>query len=595
MLKKDKEISTFRVFKKMLPMVLKAAPFNFFSMIILGLISSLFLAGSTFATEKFFNAATNLVNGTTTMKLTILAGLFLAFVFITSGIVNVIINLNGDKLFNISAGYITTFVNKKACKIDPINFEISEILDDINKAGQGVMGGIFLISILNIILTAYIPYFIFMGIYLYSLDPILIFALFCIFIPVILNEFIKVKLFTNLENESANFRREFEHYEKCIIDKEYFKETRILGAFTYFNKRYISTLNNLNKRTWKAEKKSNSLELLMKCITVLGYGIILYLLFISLMGGKITVGAFGAVLASIGTVFTMTEELICMQIGNISRNFGAIKNLINFLELEEREGKEVEILEPPTIELKNVSFSYPCSEKLNLDNVSLKINTKETIAIVGENGAGKSTLMKVILGLYLPTKGDVIFEGYNTKEISRNSIFSKSSAVFQKFQKYKFTLGENVSISDINRVDPKNIIKNLEEVDMSMDKECFTDGLDTMLSREFDGVDLSGGQWQRIAIARGLYNFNNLIVLDEPTAAIDPIEEGKIFNKFKEIAKDKTAIIVTHRMGTVKIADRVVVLDDGKIIEVGTHEEIINKNGKYKEMYEAQSKWYSFN
>ncbi|MGL4570768.1 MAG: ABC transporter ATP-binding protein [Clostridium sp.] len=594
MLKKDNNISTLQVFKKILPMVIKATPFNFLLMIVLGIVGSVFMVGTTFATEKFFNAATNLASGESTIKVTIIAGLFLAFIFIASNITNVIINLNGNKLFNVAAGYITNFVNKKASKIEPINFEVTETLDDINKAHQGVMGGIQLIGVLGMIITTYVPYFVFMGIYLYSLNPILIFAILCAFVPVIINEFIKVKLFANLENESANTRREFEYYEKCIIDKEYFKETRLLGAFSYFNKKYKKSLDILSKKIWKAEKKTNSLELLMKCFTLVGYGIILFLLFISLMDGKITIGAFGAVLSSVGMVFMLTEEAICMHIGNVSRNFGAVKNLINFLDLEERGGNDVELLEAPEIELKNVSFSYPCSEKLNLDSINLKINAKETIAIVGENGAGKSTLMRVILGLYLPTKGDVIYDNYNTKEISQKSIFSKSSAVFQKFQKYKFSLADNISISDIDRVDLNSIKENLKEVDIDLNRECFTDGLNTMLSREFDGIDLSGGQWQRIAIARGLYNFNNIIVLDEPTAAIDPIEEGKIFNKFKEISKDKTAIIVTHRMGTVKIADRIVVLDDGKISEVGSHEEIINKNGKYKEMYEAQSKWYNF-
>lgn len=231
--------------------------------------------------------------------------------------------------------------------------------------------------------------------------------------------------------------------------------------------------------------------------------------------------------------------------------------------------------EAPSLEIKNTSFSYLGSEKLIIDNINLEIKPKETIAIVGENGAGKSTLMKLILGVYMPTTGDVLFNGYNIKELSQHSIFSKSSAVFQKFQKYKFSLRENISISDIDNVNDEKIKKNLEEVEVELERDYFSEGLDTILSREFGGIDLSGGQWQRVAIARGLHNFSNLIVLDEPTAAIDPIEEGKIFNKFKEITKDKTAIIVTHRMGTVKIADRVVVLDEGKISEIGAHEEFI--------------------
>lgn len=594
MLKKNKDLSVFKVYIKVFPLVFKGATLHYFFELIINFLLSIFMVLSTIGIQRFFESATALAEGKVSIKVVYISGIILAVIFVLYGILNMAFNILGAAFFHKVAGYITNFVNKKASRIEPINYENVETLDHINKAHQGVTGSILLIGVLNMIVTTYISYFIFMGIYLYSLNPILIFAIVCIFIPVIINQFIRVKIYTRLEDKAANLRREFEYYEKCIMDREYFKETRLLGAFGYFNNKYKNSLGNLNNKIWEAEKKSNSLELLMKIVTAIGYGIIIYLLFTSLMSGKITIGAFGAVLTSLGILLTLTEELICMHIGNITANFGAVRNLINFLDLEERDGKNIEFNEAPSLEIKDVSFSYPCSEKLIIDNINLEIKSKETIAIVGENGAGKSTLMKLILGLYMPTTGDVLFNGHNTKELSQHSIFSKSSAVFQKFQKYKFSLRENISISDIDNVNDEKIKKNLEEVEVGLERDCFSEGLDTILSREFGGVDLSGGQWQRVAIARGLYNFSNLIVLDEPTAAIDPIEEGKIFNKFKEIAKDKTAIIVTHRMGTVKIADRVVVLDEGKISEIGTHEEIIKNEGKYKEMYEAQSKWYEF-
>ncbi|MGL5245142.1 MAG: hypothetical protein ACRC7R_08230, partial [Sarcina sp.] len=272
MLKKEKDISVFKVFKKLLPMCFKASPFMLTLNLLLGLLVSFSIFGKTIATQGFFDAATNLFNGTSTMQTAILAGIFLAFIFILGNVTNAILNINGNYLFEKIAGYITNFVNKKASKIEPINFESSETLDHINKAHQGVMGGIFLVTNALMIITTYAPYFVFMGIYLYKLNPILVVSLFCVFIPVILNQFIRVKVFSKLENESANIRREFDYYEKCIIDREYFKETRLLGAFGYFNKKYRNSLEKLNKKVWKAEKKANSIELLMKAITVLGYG-----------------------------------------------------------------------------------------------------------------------------------------------------------------------------------------------------------------------------------------------------------------------------------------------------------------------------------
>lgn len=592
MLEKNKKISVFKVYKRVYPMVVKSAPLNYFFNIIIGLSLSLTTAGVTVVTQVFFDSATELSKGEISLRTTILSGIFLGFLFILNRVLNMVLNLSGNVYFNKAAGYITNFVNKKASKIEPINYENSETLDYINKAHQGVIGSVLLIAILDMIITTYGFYFIFMGVYLYKLNPILIFSIVCVFIPVIINQFIKVKIYTKLEDGLANTRREYDYYEKCIIDREFFKETRLLGAFNYFNKKYKISLDKLNKKVWEAEKKHNSLELLMKIVTSLGYGAIMYLLFSSLMRGKITIGAFGAVLTSIGSLMILTEELISMQIGKITANFGAVKNLMNFLDLEEREGKEININDAPYLELKNLSFNYPNSKKLILDRVNLEIKPKETIAIVGENGAGKSTLMKIILGLYLPTQGQIKINGIDMKELSPKCIFKNTSAVFQKFQKYKFTLRDNILISNINMADDKKIKDILKEVEIDLKRDCFKDDLDTMLSREFGGIDLSGGQWQRIAIGRGLYNFSNLIILDEPTAAIDPIEEGKIFSKFKEIAKEKTAVIITHRMGTVKIADKIVVLDKGRISEMGTHEEMMKTNGKYKEMYEAQSKWY---
>ena len=239
------------------------------------------------------------------------------------------------------------------------------------------------------------------------------------------------------------------------------------------------------------------------------------------------------------------------------------------------------------------SFSYIGSEKKALDHVSLNIKGGETIAIVGINGSGKTTLSRLLLGLYTPNEGIVKIGGVDTKEVKRHSVTRGMSAVFQKFQKYKMTVAENIQIGDSELQDNNDILNVcIKQADIDLTEDKFSDGLETMLSRDFDGIELSGGQWQRIAIARGLYRIRDVIVLDEPTAAIDPIEETRLYERFAEVSKGKTSVLITHRIGSARIADYIVVMNEGKIVEIGTHEELVSQNGLYKEMFDAQIKWY---
>jgi ATP-binding cassette subfamily B protein len=183
-----------------------------------------------------------------------------------------------------------------------------------------------------------------------------------------------------------------------------------------------------------------------------------------------------------------------------------------------------------------------------------------------------------------------MINGMDTTKTNSKSVFHGLSGVFQKYQRYQMTLKENIQISDNDNM---HAIDNaIEQGGVDINGPSFPAGGSTMLSREFDGVDLSGGEWQRVAIARGLYRVHNVIVLDEPTASIDPIEESRIYRKFIELSKDKTAIIVTHRLGSTKIADRVIVMDKGKIIDVGSHYELMQKNGLYAKMFNSQASWY---
>ena len=481
-----------------------------------------------------------------------------------------------------------------AANTDPIAYEDSAHLNDIEKAREAIMGWgarTFTWGFIELF-TFYTPFFIFLSVYLFNLRPILPFILALIALPIILENVIKTKIMTEAENRAAPLRRAADHYENALVAREYLKETRQLGAYGFFYGLYRKTLRLFTRERWRALSKVRISDLIFRIPIVMAHVGVIVMLVFSLRDGYITVGAFAAVLATIDRLFDVMYGLFQWgYFSSLPENLAISRNLVNFFHLPKREGTQ----ELPTglhgISLRNVNFRYPGRDDCALQNINLDIYPGETIALVGVNGAGKSTLVKLMAGLYLPTSGTVQIGGINTAEITMPSLFARASGVFQRYQRYKLTARDNIAIST-GQEDDNAMVSTAKQAGVELDAESYPHGLDTMLSREFDGVDLSGGQWQRLAIARGLYRGHNFIVLDEPTAAIDPLEERHIYHAFTELAKDKTAVLVTHRLGASRIARRILVMDEGQIAEEGSHDELMAKNGLYAELFNSQAQWY---
>lgn len=573
--------------------VIGACPMYFLFICIIDILLGLTLALNTLALDNFFSLVGQYVAGKTVLS-GVLSSLILLILCILANPV-----LNGlSTVFCLDyerkvIGKLEKMFNDKCAMQQTASFEETSFLDGINKAQKGVKNSVSLITGIVDATLIYIPYFLIIGVYLYSLKPNLIIIIFLFSIPIMFSQMFKSKLYASLEDKAAPLRRECEHYGECIIGKEKFKETRLLGAYNFFIKRYKNRLQTLNNVTMKTQVKSIRIELLFKIPVLLGHVITLLLLVRYLLDGSISVGNFGAVLASTGMIMNMLEQMICYIIGNSMKQIGTVDNYLKFMNIKESVGKQINYEKAPAIELKDVSFSYPGSKKDVISKVSIKFDSEEVIAIVGENGAGKSTLVKLISGIYLPNKGSVYFNGEDTRGLDPKTLMSNISSVFQDYQRYKMTLQDNIIISDTSTTLINQCAQNsLKEADLNVNSKVFPQGMNTMLSRDFDGVDLSGGLWQRVAIARGFYKKHNMILLDEPTAAIDPVEESKLYMKFIQLSKGKTSFIVTHRLSLTKMADRVVVMDQGKVVQIGTHKELISVKGKYQELYSSQSKWY---
>ncbi len=563
--------------------------------IVFAAVMGVVTAANVFFKQSFFDSVGSLAEGNATLSRTLMCGVGMAMFLVLTLLLQGASQLIYNNFNMLIMGHMGTLLNEKAARIDPIVYEDNRCLDQINKAYVGMEAvGTVVFTTLSIVLSN-MAYFVFMGCYFFSIKPMLLLVFALSFLPSIVGSFIRRNMFAKMEHLSAPHRRKYEYFEKCLCSREYAKETRLWRGESYFKRLYGKSLDKYTDLQWKTTKRSELIMIALRFMLLSGYVGTIIMLFYYLFQGEIGVGAFAAVFSSLDQMFDTMDGVFNYQIGAITRNFGAAQNYYTFLNLREREGTDPGAVERGNIELNGVSFTYPNSSKPALEDINLTVRKGETIAIVGVNGSGKSTLTRLLSGLYLPDKGRMLVDGRDASEIAPSRLYRGVSAVFQRYQSYKMSVAENVRISETGKTAANEAVVRdvLEKAGFPLDNGKLTEGLNTMLGKDFGGIDLSGGQWQRLAIARGLYRDHELIILDEPTAAIDPLEEADIYRKFAEISRDKTAFIVTHRLGSAQIADRIIVMDSGRIEDMGTHEELMQREGKYREMYHAQAKWYA--
>jgi ATP-binding cassette subfamily C protein len=247
------------------------------------------------------------------------------------------------------------------------------------------------------------------------------------------------------------------------------------------------------------------------------------------------------------------------------------------------------------IELQNVSFKYPGSDCYALNNINLIIKKHEKLAIVGLNGAGKTTLIKLLMRLYTPESGKILIDGKDIQTYKKDEYFKLFSAVFQEINLFAFSVAENIAMSDRQAIDFDRIKQAVEQAGLDDKISLLKNGLDASLLKilDLDGVELSGGESQKLALARALYKDAPFIVLDEPTAALDALAEERLYRDFDRLTQNKTAIYISHRLASTRFCDRIILLENGGIIESGTHDELLRLNGKYSSLFNVQTQYYS--
>ena len=404
--------------------------------------------------------------------------------------------------------------------------------------------------------------------------------------------------------------RKINYLEKNSLSVSAGKDIRIYQLKDWFHSKFDSLIKASKCFRWKYQLKwywptvsdtfFNSLR------DVLAYSLLIRQVLI----GQISIAEFtlyiGIISGFCEWIYDVSENMAYLK--ESSHNFNAYNEFMaqkdyfkhtsdNNMHVSEESLVSSQNERPPEIEFRNVGFTYEGEEKAVLKNLNFKIKAGEKIALVGNNGAGKTTIVKLLCGLYPPTEGEILIDGKTIDEIGIDKYQDKISVLFQDTTPISFSIAENVCGCDLREADPACLKESLEKAGLSQKIQSLPKKEMSYITQTLDdeGIMLSGGETQKLLLAKAMYKNGPFLILDEPTSALDPIAESKIYEEYNSMASDKTSIFISHRLASTKFCDRIMFLDDGQIVETGSHDELIKKGGKYREIFDIQSHYYQEN
>ncbi|EEP29342.1 ABC transporter ATP-binding protein [Shuttleworthella satelles] len=442
-----------------------------------------------------------------------------------------------------------------------------------------------------------IGFITFLGL-LIGLNPILIvFLVITTIISFILNKQI-IKWEEENNEQKIRYEQKMQYITRMAGDIKAAKDIRVYHMADWLNQVYQKNINGLNKwykryasKLFKVSTSDSVFSLLRESIT---YSYLLYLV----LNENMSVADF-VLYFNVVTGFTVLLNSILGQVNTMNRLNMSINRFRAFVEYPESycNHSDVDIKNPTiphTIELRDVSYRYNNETENILNDINLVINPESHLAVVGLNGAGKTTLVKLICGLVDPTEGRVLYDGVDIKKYNRKEVYKLFGAVFQQFSILPVTISEIVAEDTIDQVDYDRLNTSLEQAGLMDKVNSLREGVNTKYDKTMwdDGIDLSGGEKQKLLLARALYKNSPIVILDEPTAALDPIAERNMYEIYNEVMRDKTTLFISHRLASTRFCDRIILLENGKIIEEGNHDELLNKHGRYYDLFETQAKYY---
>ena len=399
--------------------------------------------------------------------------------------------------------------------------------------------------------------------------------------------------------ENSPQARRMQYYTSVMLTDTYAKEVRLFKLGSLFIGRYLEAFNSLHQSMRHLRNKQALWSASLAIVSALGNGVAFYWVVQQAFKGAIGPGSVLLLVQSLAYLQRNLEALIGNSL-ELYENLLYMQQFFSFLDSKPPmilsvPGKPVPAPIRSGITFEKVHFSYPDNRSAGVD-VSFTLYPGETVAIVGENGAGKTTLVKLLIRLYDPTEGSILVDGIDIRELDLDEWRRQITGVFQDFGRYALTVGENIALGNLEALEHPELLRYaIEKAGIVELIQKFPTRENTHLGKQFGGTELSGGEWQKLALARAFVRKEaQLLILDEPTAALDPRSEYEVYRNFVELAQGKTTILITHRLASVLMADRILVMKAGRLIEQGTHQELLQQGGEYATLWNMQAKQYGF-
>lgn len=515
---------------------------------------------------------------------------------VVSRLSNAVTRLAGERVVR----HVKVEIMQKAQSLDLSAFDLPAFYEKLENANREagnrpvhILSSTFSVISTIISLVGYV-------VILASSLPLAALAIAVVAIPsAIVNFIYRRKSFAYMRHRSID-RRQMNYYAELTVNKDLAKEVRMYDLGEELTGRYNRVFDRYYKGLRGLIVRENIWQIIFAVLSALVSCFFFAYIALGVFEGRYQIGDYslytGALTSISGAVTTLITTSATIYEGTLF-----IDNLLSFLkEKRYTVARTAEPLIPArgvphVIEFSHVSFAYPGTEKPVIDDLCLTLRAGETLALVGLNGAGKTTLIKLLTRLYDPTEGAILLDGHDLRDYDVTALRRMFGIVFQDFGKYAFSVRENIRLGDLTK---KADAAEIEGAAVSAGADEFIralpHGYDTQLMRYFDrdGMELSGGQWQKLSLARAFYSDADIIILDEPTASLDPIAEQEVFRRFDELRGDKTTVFVSHRLSSATIATKIAVIEHGHLVEEGTHHELMERDGRYAELFRIQAERY---